>query len=69
MEITVKNAVKRKPRYLYYIDEKGNLCETKSEKSKGKIIIKEAIKRKPLHLYYIDIKGNICEVKMIRTKK
>jgi hypothetical protein len=26
-EIIVKNAVKRRPGYLYYIDGQGNLCE------------------------------------------
>lgn len=28
-EIIVKNAVERKPGYLYYIDGEGNLVETK----------------------------------------
>lgn len=27
--ILVKNAVKRKPGFLYYIDGKGNVCEAK----------------------------------------
>ena len=27
--IVVKNAVVRKPRFLYYVDGKGNVCETK----------------------------------------
>ena len=27
--IIVKNAVERKPGFLYYIDGKGNLCEAK----------------------------------------
>lgn len=27
--IIVKNVVKRKPGYLYYIDGKGNVCEAK----------------------------------------
>ena len=29
MGIVVKNAVKRKPGFLYYIDGEGNLCEAK----------------------------------------
>lgn len=28
-EIIVKNAVERKPGYLYYIDKEGNVCEAK----------------------------------------
>ena len=27
--ILVKNAVNRKPGYLYYVDGKGNVCEAK----------------------------------------
>ncbi|MEK6891257.1 MAG: hypothetical protein AABX03_03905 [Nanoarchaeota archaeon] len=27
--IVVKNVVKRKPGYLYYVDGKGNVCEAK----------------------------------------
>lgn len=27
--VLVKNAVKRKPGYLYYVDGKGNVCEAK----------------------------------------
>ena len=27
--ILVKNVVKRKPGYLYYVDGKGNVCEDK----------------------------------------
>ena len=27
--VIVKNAVKRKPGYLYYVDGKGNVCEAK----------------------------------------
>ncbi|MCS7134461.1 MAG: hypothetical protein NZ889_01220 [Candidatus Pacearchaeota archaeon] len=28
-KIILKNAVKRKPGYLYYVDSKGNVCEAK----------------------------------------
>lgn len=28
-EIIVENAVERKPGYLYYIDQEGNICESK----------------------------------------
>ena len=27
--VIVKNAIKRKPGYLYYVDGKGNVCEAK----------------------------------------
>jgi len=27
--VVVKNVVKRKPGYLYYVDGKGNVCEAK----------------------------------------
>lgn len=27
--IVVKNVIKRKPGYLYYVDGKGNVCEAK----------------------------------------
>jgi len=27
--ILVKNVIKRKPSYLYYVDGKGNVCEAK----------------------------------------
>lgn len=37
--VLVKNAVKRKPGYLYYVDGKGNVCEAKmargGKKKKG----------------------------------
>ena len=30
-KIVVKNAVERKPGYLYYIDGEGNLCQAKMQ--------------------------------------
>lgn len=36
-KIVVKNAVKRRPGYLYYVDGNGNVCETAmSRKGPGK---------------------------------
>ena len=32
-EILIKNAVQRKPGFLYYIDGKGNVCEAKMARS------------------------------------
>ncbi len=43
--IVVRNAVKRKPGYLYYVDGKGNVCEAKM--SRGGKRKKKAVKRKP----------------------
>jgi len=31
--IIVKNAVKREPGYLYYVDGKGNVCEAKMKRN------------------------------------
>ena len=33
-KIIVKNAVKRQPGFLYYIDGKGNLCSTKMKRNR-----------------------------------
>jgi len=41
--IVVRNAVKRKPGYLYYVDGQGNVCEAKmirGRKKKKKRIFK-----------------------------
>ncbi len=42
-KILVKNAVKRKPGYLYYVDGKGNVCEAKMARGGKK---KKAAKKK-----------------------
>jgi hypothetical protein len=34
-KIIVKNAVERKPGFLYYIDGEGNLCEAEMKKNKS----------------------------------
>jgi hypothetical protein len=41
--ILVKNAVARKPGYLYYVDGKGNVCEAKMARGGKK---KKAAKKK-----------------------
>lgn len=73
-KVIVKNAIKRKPGFLYYVDAKGNVMEVpmaRGKKGKGtkKVVLKNAVKRKEGYLYYIDAKGNICEAKMARKKK
>ncbi len=43
--VVVKNAVKRKPGYLYYVDGNGNVCEAKMARGGKK---KKAAKKKPV---------------------
>lgn len=49
-KVILKNAVARKPGYLYYIDGKGNVCEAKmargGKKKKKKKVVKKAAKKK-----------------------
>ncbi len=52
-KVIVKNAVKRKPGHLYYVDGKGNVCEAKmarggkkKKKSKKKTTKKKTVKKK-----------------------
>lgn len=35
-KIIIKNAVERKPGYLYYIDGEGNICEAEMSRRKKK---------------------------------
>jgi len=46
--ILVKNAIKRKPGYLYYVDGSGNVCEAKMARGgkKKKAVKKKAVKKK-----------------------
>jgi len=45
-KILVKNAIKRKSGYLYYVDGKGNVCEAKMARG-GKKKKKKVVKKKP----------------------
>ncbi len=47
-KVIVKNAVKRKPGHLYYVDGKGNVCEAKMARGgkKKKKSSKKATKKK-----------------------
>lgn len=45
-QILVKNAVVRKPGYLYYVDGKGNVCEAKMSRTGRKKGKKKAAKPK-----------------------
>jgi hypothetical protein len=47
--VVVRNVVKRKPGYLYYVDGKGNVCEAKMSrggKKRKKKPAKKAVKKK-----------------------
>jgi hypothetical protein len=50
-KVIVKNAVKRKSGYLYYVDGQGNVCEAVmargGKKKKAKKAAKKPAKRKP----------------------
>jgi hypothetical protein len=35
-KIEIKNVIKRKPGFLYYIDGKGNLCSAKMKRGRKK---------------------------------
>jgi len=46
--IVVKNVVKRKPGYLYYVDGIGNVCEAKMSRGgkRKKKVVKKVVKKK-----------------------
>jgi hypothetical protein len=45
--VVVRNVVKRKPGYLYYVDGKGNVCEARmSRGGKRKKKAKKPVKKK-----------------------
>ena len=48
-KILVKNVIKRKPGFLYYVDGQGNVCEAKMSrggKKKKKVVKKKPAKKK-----------------------
>lgn len=47
-KIIVKNVVKRKKGYLYYLDGKGNVCEAKMARGGKKKKKKAPAKKKPV---------------------
>ncbi len=51
-KVVVKNAVTRKPGFLYYVDGSGNVCEAKmsrgGKKKKKKAPAKKAVVKKPV---------------------
>ena len=66
-----KVGIKRKKGYLYYVDKKGNVVETKMARGKakgggGKVVAKPAVKKAKGYLYFIDKKGDVSRAKMLR---
>jgi hypothetical protein len=69
-----KVGIKRKKGYLYYVDKKGNVVETKMARGKskgggGKVIAKPAVKKQKGYLYFIDKAGDVSCAKMLRGRK
>ena len=68
-EKVAKVGIKRKKGYLYYVDKKGNVVETKMARGKskgggGKVIAKPGVKKVKGYLYFIDKKGDVSKAKM-----
>ena len=73
-EKVAKVGIKRKKGYLYYVDKKGNVVETKMARGKskgggGKVIAKPCVTKKKGYLYFIDKKGDVSCAKMLRGGK
>lgn len=73
-EKVMKCGIKRKKGYLYYVDKKGNVVETKMARGKskgggGKVICKCGVKKAKGYLYFIDKKGDVSKAKMLRGRK
>ena len=69
-----KVGITRKKGYLYYVDKKGNVVETKMARGKskgggGKVIAKPCVKKVKGYLYFIDKKGDVSCAKMLRGGK
>lgn len=73
-EKVAKVGIKRKKGYLYYVDKKGNVVETKMARGKskgggGKVIAKPGVKKVKGYLYFIDKKGDVSKARMLRGGK
>lgn len=69
-----KVGIKRKKGYLYYVDKRGNVVETKMARGKskgggGKVIAKPGVKKEKGCLYFIDKAGDVSCAKMLRGGK
>lgn len=70
-EKVAKVGIKRKKGYLYYVDKKGNVVETKMARGKskgggGKVVARPSVKKVKGYLYFIDKKGDVSRAKMLR---
>jgi hypothetical protein len=68
-----KVGIKRKKGYLYYVDKKGNVVETKMARGKskgggGKVVAKPCVKKQKGYLYFVDKKGDVSCAKMRRGR-
>lgn len=73
-EKVAKVGIKRQKGYLYYVDKKGNVVETKMARGKskgggGKVIAKPGVKKEKGCLYFIDKAGDVSCAKMLRGGK
>ena len=69
-KILVKNVIKRKPGFLYYVDGKGNVCEAKMArggKKKKKTTKKKAVKKKAVKKKVV--KKKAVKKKAVKKKK
>ena len=68
-----KVGIQRKKGYLYYVDKKGNVVETKMARGKskgggGKVVAKPCVKKQKGYLYFIDKAGDVACAKMLRGR-
>ncbi|MDP2912521.1 MAG: hypothetical protein Q8N91_00750 [Candidatus Omnitrophota bacterium] len=73
-EKVAKVGIKRKKGYLYYVDKKGNIVETKMARGQakgggGKVVAKPCVEKAKGYLYFVDKKGDVSRAKMLRGGK
>ncbi|MBN1526039.1 MAG: hypothetical protein JW919_00435 [Candidatus Omnitrophica bacterium] len=73
-EKVAKVGVKRQKGYLYYVDKRGNVVETKMARGNkkgggGKVIAKPGVRKVSGYLYFIDKAGDVARAKMVRGGK
>ena len=72
-EKVAKVGITRKKGYLYYVDKKGNVVETKMARGKskgggGKVVAKPEVKKQKGYLYFVDKAGDVSCAKMLRGR-
>jgi len=70
-EKVAKVGIRRQKGYLYYVDKKGNVVETKMARGNkkgggGKVVAKPGVKKVKGYLYFIDKAGDVSRAKMLR---